>query len=83
MSMSDAARYQFLADNQVSIEWIQSGANKGCPRLFLGRGKTPYIGRTLTQALNLAEAFVSSQASQPVKAAATKTGKKTTAGARA
>lgn len=83
MSMSSSERYGFIVDNQVSIEWIQSGPNKGCPRLFLGRGKTPYLGRTLTQALDLAEAFVSSQASQPVKAAATKTGKKTTAGARA
>ena len=60
-SMTAENRYEFLQAQRCRIEWLQSGPNKGTCRLFIGNGKTPYLGRTLNQAIDLAHSFVEAQ----------------------
>ena len=71
MATTNEQRYEFLAAQRCRVEWLQSGPNKGTARIFIGNGKTPYLGRTLNQAIDLAMSFVAEQASSP-KAATTR-----------
>ncbi len=68
-------RYQFLTAQRCRVEWLQSGPNKGTPRVFLGNNKTPYLGQTLNQAIDLAMSFVADRESAP--AATARSGTKT------
>ena len=81
--MTAENRYEFLQAQRSRLERPQSGRTRGCAAYLIGNVKTPFLGKTPDNAIDLAHSIVDcSRAEDREQDTATKAATKTRSGQR-